>query len=226
MSETLGVDEIAAARSPDDAGFGRPFWFSYAANLAMMVSVSLLYVYADFIKSIGGTEWHVGWVVGVGMVGAIVMRFAQGVGIDHFGARRIWLLSNFGYIACCLLHLAVSTVESPWIYLLRIAYQSSLAGIFGASIAYVSGRAPIARMAEVIGTLGTSGFIGMMLGTAHRACDRRSRGGDSCSDRLAVSHCRRPRHALAVLYSCSDPRGTGTNPFTTRTAAVVALSPL
>src|SRR5262249_381636 len=30
---------------------------------------------------------------------------------------------------------------------------------------YISGRAPIARMAEVIGTLGTSGFIGMMMGT-------------------------------------------------------------
>ena len=54
MSETLGVESANAARSDVDAGFGRPFWFSYAANLSMMVSVSLLFVYAEFIKSIGG----------------------------------------------------------------------------------------------------------------------------------------------------------------------------
>ncbi len=86
------------------------------------------------------------------MVGAILMRFAQGVGIDHFGAGRVWICSNIGYVSCCLLHLAVTRVDTPWIYVLRIAYQSSLAGIFGASITYVSGRAPVARMAEVIGT--------------------------------------------------------------------------
>ena len=51
MSETLGVELANAARSDVDAGFGRPFWFSYAANLSMMVSVSLLFVYAEFIKS-------------------------------------------------------------------------------------------------------------------------------------------------------------------------------
>lgn len=166
MSETLGVELANAARSDVDAGFGRPFWFSYAANLSMMVSVSLLFVYAEFIKSIGGKEWNVGWIVGIGMVGGILMRFAQGVGIDRFGPRRVWICSNIGYVSCCLLHLAVTRVDTPWIYFLRIAYQSSLAGIFGASISYVSGRAPIARMAEVIGTLGTSGFIGMMAGTA------------------------------------------------------------
>lgn len=166
MSETLGVESAQAETSGTDAGFGRPFWFSYAANLSMMVSVSLLFVYAEFIESIGGREWNIGWIVGIGMVGAILMRFAQGVGIDRFGAGRVWICSNIGYVTCCLLHLAVSRVDTPWIYILRVAYQSSLAGIFGASITYVSGRAPVARMAEVIGTLGTSGFIGMMAGTA------------------------------------------------------------
>ncbi|MBA4020533.1 MAG: hypothetical protein C0483_25520 [Pirellula sp.] len=166
MSETLGVEPVTEGRSSADTGFGRPFWFSYAANFSMMVSVSLLFVYGEFIESIGGEEWNVGWIVGTGMVGGILMRFAQGVGIDRFGPRRVWLVSNVGYVTCCLLHLAVTRVDTPWIYLLRIAYQSSCAGIFGASIAYVSGRAPIARMAEVIGTLGTSGFVGMMAGTA------------------------------------------------------------
>jgi MFS family permease len=147
------------------AAFGKPFWFSYVANTLMMTAVSLLFVYADFIRLLGGTEQQLGRIVGTGMVGSILMRFAQGVGIDRIGARHVWLWSTGGYVVCCLLHLTVEHVDQPGIYLLRIAYQSCLAGFFGASIAYVSGRAPIARLAEVVGTLGTSGFIGMMLGS-------------------------------------------------------------
>lgn len=148
------------------AAFGKPFWFSYVGNTLMMTAVSLLFVYADFIRLLGGTEQQLGRIVGTGMVGSILMRFAQGVGIDRIGARQVWLWSTGGYVACCLLHLTVEHVDQPGIYLLRIAYQSCLAGFFGASIAYVSGRAPIARLAEVVGTLGTSGFVGIVLGTS------------------------------------------------------------
>lgn len=155
-----------AVPEPEASSFGRPFWFSYASNLTQMVGVSLLYVYNDFVKLLGGTDWELGLIVGVGMVGSIAMRFVQGVGIDRFGSGRIWLWSTFLVALSCLGHLFVRDVDSPWVYVLRIAFQSSLAGIFGASITYVSGRAAVARMAEVVGTLGTSGFIGMMCGTA------------------------------------------------------------
>ena len=40
-----------------------------------------------------------------------------------------------------------------------------VAGVFGASITYISTRAPAHRMAEIIGMLGTSGFVGMVAGT-------------------------------------------------------------
>lgn len=149
------------------AAFGMPFWFSYAGNTLMMTAVSLLFVYADFIRLIGDPatyELQLGLIVGTGMVGSILMRFVQGVGIDRIGARQVWLWSTGGYVVCCLLHLVVEHVNVG-VYALRIAYQSCLAGFFGASIAYVSGRAPIARLAEVVGTLGTSGFVGIMLGT-------------------------------------------------------------
>ena len=59
----------------------------------------------------------------------------------------------------------MTTVDGPAIYVLRIIYQSSIAGVFGASITYISRRAPLSRVAEIVGTLGTSGFIGMMSGT-------------------------------------------------------------
>jgi MFS family permease len=162
------ADADSAASGLPSAAFGAPFWFSYAANTLMMTAVSLLFVYADFIRLIGDPqtyELQLGLIVGTGMVGSILMRFVQGVGIDRIGARHVWLWSTGGYVVCCLLHLVVERVNVG-VYVLRIAYQSCLAGFFGASIAYVSGRAPIARLAEVVGTLGTSGFVGIMLGTA------------------------------------------------------------
>jgi MFS family permease len=164
MSSPVG-DVALPSRELPPAAFGAPFWFSYVANTLMMVAVSTLFVYADFVRSLGGSELQLGRIVGIGMIGAIAMRFVQGIGIDRIGARHVWLWSNAGFIVCCLLHLTIKSVDGWAIYLLRIGYQSCLAGFFGASIAYISGRAPIARLAEVIGTLGTSGFVGMMIGS-------------------------------------------------------------
>ncbi|HVX59911.1 MAG TPA: MFS transporter [Pirellulales bacterium] len=154
-----------ARPNAETTAFGWPFWLTYAANLLLMVAVSLLYRYGDFVTYLGGSEVNLGWVIAVGMVGSLAMRMGQGVGIDAYGPRQIWLWSSATFVAVCLAHLLVTDVNGPLIYVLRILFQSSLAGYFGASITYISGRAPVARIAEVVGTLGTSGFVGMVLGT-------------------------------------------------------------
>ena len=144
--------------------YGRAFWCTYLSNTALMVAISLVYRYANFIEFLGGNELNLGLIVGVGMVGSLVMRFFQGFGIDHFGPRKIWLWSMAGFVASLLGHVLITTVDGPAIYLLRILYSTSVAGAFGASITSVSRSLPLARMAEVIGSLGTSGFIAMALG--------------------------------------------------------------
>jgi MFS family permease len=63
-----------------------------------------------------------------------------------------------------LAHLWVGRLDGPEVYLLRILYATSIAGAFGSSITYVSLHAPAERMAETIGMLGTSGFVGLALG--------------------------------------------------------------
>lgn len=150
----------------DSGAFGRPFWYTYGANSCMMVAISLLFRYGDFIKLLGGTELELGWIVCAGMVGSLAMRLAQGVGIDTYGPRQVWLWSSTAFVLSCAGHLLVTHVHGPLVFALRILFQTSIAGFFGASITYISGRAPTARMAEVIGTLGTSGFVGMILGTS------------------------------------------------------------
>ncbi|HWC90399.1 MAG TPA: MFS transporter [Pirellulales bacterium] len=145
---------------------GRSFWLTYASNTSMMAAVSLLYRYSDFVFSLGGTELLLGVIVGLGMVGSVLMRAFQGAGVDRYGARRVWLGSAALFITACFAHLALATAHSPAIFVLRIVWQTSVAGFFGASISYIAGRRSTVEMAEAIGTLGTSGFIGTVLGTS------------------------------------------------------------
>lgn len=129
-----------------------------------MVAVSLLFRYADFVERLGGSEQQLGWITGLGMCGAIVARCFQGMAIDRYGAGRIWLLSLVLLVGCLLSHLLVTTLQPPLVHGLRVLYTVSLAGAFGASITYVSLKAPPKRMGEMIGMLGSSGFVGMAIG--------------------------------------------------------------
>jgi MFS family permease len=146
--------------------YGRTFWCAYISNLLITTANATLFRYGDFIALAGGTELVLGLIVGAGMIGSLLMRSAQGVGVDRYGVRRVWLLSNAGFVVSCLGHLFVHRASSPLVFVLRILYQTSVAGIFGSSIAFISRRSPVYRMAEVVGTLGTSGFLGMILGAS------------------------------------------------------------
>ena len=113
---------------------------------------------------IGGDEQQLGLIVGVGMIGSIIIRVAQGEAIDRIGSARVWFWSVVVYTVSLLLHLSISSATSPGVFLVRALMQASLAGFFGASITFVSLRVPPKRMAEIVGALGTSGFLGLMIG--------------------------------------------------------------
>ena len=142
-----------------------PFWRAYLANIAVMVAMALLYRYADFVTLLGGTELHLGWIVGVGTVGSLLMRLLLGSAIDRYGPRLVWLSSLVVFSASCFGHLSITNYAGPGVYLLRIAFCSAVAGIMGSAMTFISGRAPVERTAEMIGMLGTSGFLGIVLGT-------------------------------------------------------------
>ncbi len=157
----LGDDRGSRRHGP----YGLTFWRAYLANTTVMAAIALLYRYADFVTVLGGTELHLGWIVGVGTVGSLLMRLLLGTAIDRWGARLVWISSLLVFSASCVGHLAVADCAGPAVFLLRIAFCLAIAGIMGASMTFISGRAPVARMAEMIGMLGTSGFLGMVLGT-------------------------------------------------------------
>lgn len=158
------ADAAAQATATRDAAFGREFWFAYLANAATTTALGMLVRYADFVTYLGGTEFQLGLIVGLGASGNLLMRLIAAVGMDRHGTRGFWLVSAAILVASIGGNVFITTVDGPAIYLLRFVQAASMAGVFGASMTHVSRLAPPIRMAEMIGTLGTSGFIGLLLG--------------------------------------------------------------
>jgi MFS family permease len=150
----------------EPSAYGQTFWLCYLSNAALTAAAAILYRYADFVHLFGGGEFELGWIVGVGMTGSLAMRYWLGTGIDRLGPRRVWLASQALFAGVVAAHVLITTINSPTVYLLRIVYCIAVAGVFGSSITFISHTIPLARMAEVLGTLGTSGFLGMAIGPA------------------------------------------------------------
>ena len=146
--------------------YGRPFWLAYTANVLLLAGIGILFRYADFVTLLGGTELHLGWIVGVGMVGSLFMRVVLGTWIDRYGARPLWLGSVALFIVTCFAHLTLTSSTGMVVYLLRIGYSCAVAGANGASMSFVSIRGPDRRMAELVGILGTAAFVGTVIGTS------------------------------------------------------------
>ena len=124
------------------------------------MAVALLYRYANFVKVLGGSEYDLGWIVGIGMVGSLVTRLLLGAWIDRYGTRPLWIASALLFAATCFAHLAVVSSQGVAIYLLQISYWCAVAGVNGASMTFISNCGPKERLAELVGMLGTAGYVG------------------------------------------------------------------
>ena len=146
-------------------GYGWPFWLGYGSNVLLSAAIGVLFRYADFVTVLGGTEWHLGWIVGIGMIGSLLMRMSMGSCIDRYGARIIWIGSLALFAVICFAHLLIETYEGAAIYILRVVFCCAWAGVYGASLTYVSKMASPSRMAELYGMIGTATFVGYFGGT-------------------------------------------------------------
>lgn len=164
----IGIPLLSSELLPDESvqtrGYDRAFWLAYLSNGMATLANGMMVRYSDFVDMIGGDEQQLGLIVGVGMIGSIIIRVAQGEAIDRIGSARVWFWSVVVYTFSLLLHLSISSATTPGVFLVRAMMQASLAGFFGASITFVSLRVPPKRMAEIVGALGTSGFLGLMIG--------------------------------------------------------------
>ncbi|MCA9077023.1 MAG: MFS transporter [Planctomycetaceae bacterium] len=143
--------------------YNKTFWLAYLANVLLVTANALTFRFAEFVKWLGGTESLTGQIVSVGIVGSLIVRFTLGRDIDGHGVRRMWIGCSTLFILGA--GLMTITQSLDWqIYAARAAFTVGLASMFACSISHIQAQVPPHRRTEVLGSLGSSGFVGMILG--------------------------------------------------------------
>jgi MFS family permease len=152
-------------RSPKNSGiYNRVFWLCYAGNLLMVTANAMTFRFADLVRFLGGTETTTGEIVQVGMLGALFSRIFLGRALDRYGTRLVWCISTLMFVGGCVVFSLCQSVS--WsIFAARIAFAAGVAGMSTAAILHIQNQVPRARRTEVVGNFGSSGFIGMVLGS-------------------------------------------------------------
>ncbi|MCA9070346.1 MAG: MFS transporter [Planctomycetaceae bacterium] len=153
--------------APDNSSgtiYNHVFWLAYAANVSLVMANALTFRFAEFISWLGGTEETAGTIVSVGIIGALTVRLVLGQAIDNYGTRRLWMIGGAIYIASTSLFLVIGDLGWP-IYLARLGFASGIATMFTCSMVHIQNLVPANRRTEIIGNLGSSGFVGMILGS-------------------------------------------------------------
>jgi len=144
--------------------YGRTFWLAYLANSALVMGNALTFRFAELVHYLGGNESAAGDIVAFGTAVAVILRLSISHVLDDYGTRRLWPICSMLYIGGCLLFLTAT--ELSWIlFAARAAFFVGLTGMFACSMTHIQNHVPPNRRTEIIGNLGSSGFVGMILGS-------------------------------------------------------------
>lgn len=150
-------------RDDDSSVYNRTFWLAYVANLLLVCANTVTFRFAEFVHFLGGSEEQTGGIIRAGVVGSILIRLTLARDLDRLGVRRMWIGSSLLFLVGCGFLLESTSVG--WeLYVARIAFAIGLAAMFACSNVHVQHRAPLHRRTELIASLGSSGFLGMILG--------------------------------------------------------------
>ncbi len=162
----MSILDVSASGSPERTGsiYNRVFWLSYTANFALVTCNAFTFRFAELVAYLGGTEQTAGTIVSTGLFASLSARFVLGQAIDRYGTRRLWILTAVLLVCGAVLFLNTTRI-GPVLFLARMAYAIGIAGVATCSIVHVQNQVPPERRTEIIGSLGSSGFLGMVIGT-------------------------------------------------------------
>jgi predicted MFS family arabinose efflux permease len=144
--------------------YNRSFWLAYVANLTVVSANAINFRFAEFVQHLDGTEEDVGAISGYPLYVSLLVRFWLATAISRMGVGQLWRLSAMAYIVGNGSMLAIHHI-GPAIYLARMLTVIAVAGVFACSLSHIQAQSPPHRRTEAIATLGSSGFLGMILGS-------------------------------------------------------------
>jgi MFS family permease len=150
------------------------FVSAWTANFLLVTANAAIFVFADWIAWLATSSSTVsavpyeeelpGRIIQTGLIAAILSRLFLGKTIDRFGVRRVWMVLAASTLIGSAIFANVTTV-SRLLYAGRILYAVGVSGMFTCSAFHIQACVAEHRRTEFLGLLGSSGFIGMILGT-------------------------------------------------------------
>ena len=153
----------AVPNPPEPSLYDRTFWWAYVANLLLVAANALTFRFAEFVNFLGGNETATGAIVRAGVIGSLLVRFTLASDIDRLGVRRMWISSSALFVVGSLLLVTANAINAQ-LYLARTAFAIGLAAMFTCSNVQILNRVAAHRRTEMLASLGSSGFLGMILG--------------------------------------------------------------
>lgn len=148
------------------------FILSYVANLALVTANAATFIFADWIAWLAsngsvGVQYQEelpGRVLQYGILASISARIFLGQSIDRFGVRRVWLVMSLLALSGLSIFASLRSV-SMLLPLGRILFATGLGGMFTCGTFHIQASVTEQRRTEFIALLGSSGFVGMALGS-------------------------------------------------------------
>ena len=147
------------------------FIFSYIANLTLVTANAATFIFADWVAWLAqhgetGVRYQEelpGRVIQYGILAAISTRIFLGQSIDKFGVRRVWLFMSTLALSGLSIFAFLDSL-SPLLVVGRILFAVGLAGMFTCGTFHIQSCVAEFRRTEFLALLGSSGFVGMVLG--------------------------------------------------------------
>ncbi|MDE2059966.1 MAG: MFS transporter [candidate division NC10 bacterium] len=151
--------------SVDDTISSLNFFIACLSNFFFFASLNAFSLLPLYIKTLGGTESQIGWVMGSYSLAAILGQPLAGALIDRFERKRFLLLgSTLGMLAA--VGFAFSTHMDARFVLFRILQGMAYSTFYIANLTLVADIVPSSRRGEAVGLFGISGLITIALSPA------------------------------------------------------------
>lgn len=148
---------------PRDPLFTRPFVLVSLANLFQGLSFFLFIQLPSYLTDLGADEVHIGFIVAVTAIAAVVVRPVIGRALDTGGRRPVILFGGvLNTVATCL-YLTIGSL-GLWLYVVRIIHGVAEATMFTALFTYGADVVPATRRTEGLALFGVSGLLPIAVG--------------------------------------------------------------